>query len=386
MNKKEVQEIRKQFSPANCAITKICGCYVNHEKEIQFRFREAFLSLPEEEEYKYFDIFKKTLSGSVGKNLLELSFPLDEEVDGDKQKLLLELRKSKLEDDELLEQFYTKIIDFYAYPENYYIILIHGMYDVPGRASDGMDMFDASDDVYDFILCSICPVALSKPGLSYMAQENRMAERVRDRIVEMPDKGFLFPLFTDRSTDIHGVMYYTKKTADLQEGLIEELFGTSAPVPADMQKELFAEMIDESLGEQKDYETVKNIHDILCDVMAEHKDEPEPLTLDKTALRKVLEQSGVEESRIHLFEEKYDEKVGENETLLADNIVDNRKFQVTAPDLNIRVHPDRTDLIRTKMIDGRKCLVIAVDEHVSVNGMEVSTILTDISEQDEVDK
>lgn len=374
MNKKEVQEIRKQFSPANCAITKICGCYVDHEKEVKFRFREAFLSLPEEEEFKYFDIFKKTLSGSVGKNLLQLNFPMTEEIDGEKHKLLMSLRSTKLEDDEILEQFYTKVIDFYSYPENYYIILIHGMYDVPGKASDGLEMFDASDDVYDFILCSICPVSLSKAGLSYMSSENRMADRVRDRIVEMPDKGFLFPLFTDRSTDIHGVMYYTKKSSDLQEGLIEELFGAAAPIPADTQKEMFQELVEKSLGEDVDYETVKNIHEILCDMIEEHKEEPQPVSLDKKTLCRVMEESGVSGENISVFEKAYDEIIGENEQLLADNIADKKKFQVTAPDIQIKVHPDRTDLIQTRIVGGRKCLVIAVDDHVSVNGMKAVTI------------
>ena len=77
MNKKEVLEIRKQFSPANCAITRICGCYVDHEKSKRLQSREAFLSLPEEEAFKYFDIFKKTLSGTIGKNMLNMEFPLD---------------------------------------------------------------------------------------------------------------------------------------------------------------------------------------------------------------------------------------------------------------------------------------------------------------------
>ena len=57
MNKKEILEIRKQFTPANCAITRICGCYVNHEKEKICQSKQAFLSMPEEEAYKYFDIF-----------------------------------------------------------------------------------------------------------------------------------------------------------------------------------------------------------------------------------------------------------------------------------------------------------------------------------------
>ena len=162
MNKKEILEIRKQFTPANCAITRIAGCYVDHEKNKKMESKSAFLSLPEEDAFKYFDIFRKTLSGSVGKNLLNLEFPTKQEMPGGTQEFLMKLRKSKLEDDQLLEEFYDRIIESYDYSENYYIVLIHAMYDIPGRASDGTEMYDASEEVYEYLLCSICPVSLSK--------------------------------------------------------------------------------------------------------------------------------------------------------------------------------------------------------------------------------
>ena len=165
MNKKETLEIRKQFTNENCAITRICGCYVDAEKEIRTELKEAFLSLPEEEAFKYYDIFRKTLSGTVGKNLITLGFPTDQEMPDGTQAWLLKLRDSRLEDDVLLEEFYEKIIKNYAYGENYYIILIHAAYDIPKKASDGMEMLDASDDTYEYLLCSICPVKLSKAGL-----------------------------------------------------------------------------------------------------------------------------------------------------------------------------------------------------------------------------
>lgn len=225
MNKKEILEIRKQFTPANCAITRICGCYVDHEKTKKMESKEAFLSLPEEEAFKYFDIFKKTLSGTVGKNILNLEFPLNEEVQGGTQEFLLKLRNSRLEDDMLLEEFYDKVIATYEYAENYYIILIHAMYDIPGKSSDGMEMFDASDEVYEYLLMSICPVSLSKAGLSYNAEDNRIQDRIRDWIVDVPSKGFLFPAFNDRGTDLHSVLYYTKKSEDLQPELISQLLG-----------------------------------------------------------------------------------------------------------------------------------------------------------------
>ena len=140
MNKKEVLEIRKQFSPENCAITRICGCYVDHEKEKKMEMKKAFLSLPEEEAFKYFDIFKHTLSGTIGKNL---EFPLDQELNGGTQEFLMKLKNSKLQDDLLLEEFYDKVVESYEYGENYYIILIHAVYDVPGKTKDGLEMEDA---------------------------------------------------------------------------------------------------------------------------------------------------------------------------------------------------------------------------------------------------
>ncbi len=374
MNKKDVLEIRKQFSPANCAITRICGCYVDHEKSKRLQSREAFLSLPEEEAFKYFDIFKKTLSGTMGRNMLDLEFPLDAEMPGGEQEFLLKLRDSKLEDDALLDEFYDKIIENYIFAENYYIVLIHAMYDIPGKASDGMMMEDASDNVYEFLLCSICPVALSKAGLYYNAEDNRIEDRNRDWLVDVPSKGFLFPAFNDRSMDLHSVLYYTKKSEDLQPDLIANVLGAAQPMSADTQKETFQMLIEDTLGENADYETVRSIHDTLNDLIEEHKEEPESLTLGQTDMKKVFEQSGVPTENMEFFDRSFEENAGEKSRLLAANIAETKKFNIETPDIVIKVNPDRTDLIETRVIDGRQCLVIAVDDHIEVNGVNVRTM------------
>ena len=374
MNKKEVLEIRKQFTPANCAITRIAGCYVDHEKNKKMESKSAFLSLPEDDAFKYFDIFRKTLSGSVGKNLLNLEFPTKPEMPGGAQEFLMKLRKSKLEDDQLLEEFYDRIIESYNYGENYYIVLIYAMYDIPGRASDGTEMYDASEEVYEYLLCSICPVSLSKAGLSYHAESNCIQDRIRDWVVGMPDKGFLFPAFNDRSTDIHGVLYYTKKSEDLQQELIEQLLGARMPMSANTQKEKFQMLIEDTLGEDGDYKTIRNIHDALNDMIEEHKEEPEPLQLDKADVRKVFEQSGVSSEKMESFDQNYEETAGEKTSLLAENITETKKFQIETPDIVIKVNPGRTDLVDTMVVNGRKCLVIAVDDSLEVNGIPVRTI------------
>ena len=370
MNKKEVAEIRRQYVPERCTISRICGCYVDAEKNIKTTMKEAFLSLPEDDAFKYFTIFKKTLSGTVGRNLVNLDFPLEEEHEGGHQEFLLKLRNSKLKDDALVEEFYNRIIDTFPFGENYYIILIHVAYDVPGKATDGTEMYDASDNVFEYLLCSLCPVHLSKPGLGYNEAKNCIENRIQDWIVDQPMKGFLFPAFNDRYTDIHSMLYYTKNATDLQEDFLKNMFGcTRIPLDADSQKETFNCLIADTLGTDCDYSVVKNIHEILNEKIEEFKDSPEPLELGKQDVRRLFEDSGVPDSRMEDFDQCYDEEVGEQTTFLATNIASSRKFNIETPDVVVKVNPEAADLVETRIIDGRQCLVIAINEHVEVNGI-----------------
>lgn len=371
MNKKEVLEIRKQFSLQNCAITRICGCYVDGDKEKKLEFKEAFLSLPEEEEYKYFDLFKRTLSGTVGKNLLNMSFPLEEEQKGGAQEFLMQLKDSRLTDDMLVSEFYDKVIENYDFGEHYLILLIHAAYDVPGKASDGMEMYDASDTVYDYILCSICPVSLSKAGLCYNAEHNSIEDRIRDWIVNDPVNGFLFPAFNDRASDVHSLLYYSKKPEELQEVFLTQVLGCSQVLSAGTQKESFQAMIADTLGEDCAYSVIRNIHENLNTLIEENKEEPEPLELGKPEVRRLFSLSGVPEENLENFDREFDETVGAKASLLASNIASTKKFNIKTPDIVINVNPDRTDLVDVRIVDGRKCLVIPVDDQVEVNGIEV---------------
>ena len=373
MNKKEVAEIRRQYVPERCTISRICGCYVDAEKNIKTTMKEAFLSLPEDDAFKYFTIFKKTLSGTVGRNLVNLDFPLEEEHEGGHQEFLLKLRNSKLKDDALVEEFYNRIIDTFPFGENYYIILIHVAYDVPGKATDGTEMYDASDNVFEYLLCSLCPVHLSKPGLGYNETKNCIENRIQDWIVDQPMKGFLFPAFNDRYTDIHSMLYYTKNATDLQEDFLTNMFGcTRIPLDADSQKETFNCLIADTLGTDCDYSVVKNIHEILNEKIEEFKDSPEPLELGKQDVRRLFEDSGVPDSRMEDFDQCYDEEVGEQTTFLATNIASSKKFNIETPDVVVKVNPEAADLVETRIIDGRQCLVIAINEHVEVNGISIA--------------
>ena len=383
MNKKEIAEIKKQFTQERCAITRICGCYVDGEKNKKTELKEAFLSLPEEEMFKYFAIFRKALSGTVGKNLLTMEFPLASEEAGGTQDFLMQLRASSLKDENLLEEFYDKIIENYYSVENYLILLIHAVYDIPGKSSDGEEMFDASDEVYDHILCCICPVTLSKPGLSYDEESNAFHTRICDRVVNMPDIGFLFPAFHDRSTDVHSLLYYAAKPEELRMEFVEPVLGCNLPLSAGDQKETFQTIVEETLGDACDYEVVKNIHEKLNEMIEEKKDEPDPVVLDRAEVKRLLEYSGVEEEKLSSFEEKYEEAAGTDTCFVASNVANTRQFEIKTPDVVVKVSPDRMDLVETKVINGRKCLDISLDNCVEVNGITVRMGLSGEEEEEE---
>lgn len=373
MIKQEINELKRLYTPSNCSITRICGCYVDGEKNKKTEFREAFLSLPEEEIFKYFELLRKTLSGTPGKNLLDLEFPLSSEEEGGTQEFLLRLRGSKLKDDALLDEFYDKIVGSYEYVGNYLILLIHDAYDVPGKTTDNLTMEDASDNVFEYLLCCICPVNLSKPGLSYDAAANEFHNRIRDWVVEMPEVGFLFPAFNDRSSDLHSTLYYTKNPEEPHSELVDQILGASLPLTAGSQKETFQALIEETLGQEAEYEVVKNIHENLTEMIEEHKEIPEPLMLDKHQVRDLFEKSGVVEEKLTDFEQLYDAAAGENTSLMVNNVANTRTFEVKTPDVVIRVNPERADLVNTLLIEGKRCLVIEINDHVEVNGVTVRT-------------
>ncbi len=377
MNKAEISEIKKQFTPEGLTIDRICGCYVNNEKTKVFESAVSFGLIPDEEMYRYLDIFKRTLSGRRGKNLIDLSFSYEQEKEGSAHDMLYKLRESSLKDEILLDMFYDRIIESYDCAENYYIILIHAVYDVPGISNDGIMLEDASDNIYEYIACAICPVVLTKAALGYNEDKNLIAERIRDFVVDQPMKGFLFPAFNDRTADIHSMLYYTKKPADIQPEFVESVFGAFAPMSEPDQRKGFQTIIQKSVGDDGNVEIIKNIHENLSRMIEENIDEADtPLSLDKNDVRNLLEDSGVSKEKLEVFFEKnYTEAFRQDDCkLTAANISVPSKFEFKNPDIIIKINPERTDLIESRIIDGRKCLVIRMDDRVEVNGIDVRLI------------
>ncbi len=373
MNKKEISEIKKLFANENSVISTICGCYVDGDKNKKSMMREAFLSLPQDEMHKYMAIFRKCMTGTLGRNILNMEFAdAATEVTVSQQKLM-DLRDSELKDDAVLETFYDEIITNYNTADNYLILLVYGVYDVPGRTSDGIEMEDASDEIYRHILCCICPVKLSKPGLSYNSEQNGFHERIRDWVVDMPAMGFLYPAFNERSADVNSILYYSSKAEELKFDFVETVLGCTLPMTAGGQKETFQAIIQDTLGDECEFEVVKEIHEQLTELIEEKKDDETPLELGRKEVVNLLAASGVDNRKIEELENNFEEAAGGSMTqpLLASNVASTRKFEIKTPDVVVQVKPDRTDLVETRMIDNVPYLLITLSDSVQVNGIDV---------------
>ncbi len=419
MNKKDILELKRRMKKEACTFTRLCGCYVDADRNKVTTFGETFLNLEDEEFFKYLDIAKKVLSGTVGNNILELEFPTAEEAPGGRQQFLMGLRESALKNDELMETFYDLVIDNYSYVGNYLILIFHDAYDVMTRTSDH-NKLDESEEVYEYLLCAICPVTLTKPGLGYREDENRIGPRIRDWVVGVPDTGFVFPAFSDRSSDIHALMFYTRDTKLPHTEFMESGLGCGSKLTATEKKLTFQSIVKEVIGEEEEESEAMflniqgNLNDMIP-VTADEEAEPEPMPLTTADIAEVLADSGVPEEQAAIigktYEEAFADELPEAEQLVDPKLVEangrrmeklgliqqvanltqqlneTRSLPVTesedggddAPavktyDVILRVKPEKVGQIHSQIIDGKKCLVIPMeeDEHAAVNGVNTT--------------
>ena len=373
MNDKEIGEIRRHLRRDRSNITKIYGCFVNDNKEIITEFSQSTGIMPENEGDKYFALFKRVLSGAIGKNLIDITFKTAQVAGSPEHKLLMDLRESKLKDDELLHSFFQKIIDSVTMEGNYLILLGCDSYDVPFKGKDDLSDSDKSEEVYTYLICAICPVKQTKANLHYVPEEKLFHDGAMNQPVSAPVLGFLFPAFDNRSTNIYNALYYTHDVKTSQDALIEALFNTPVPMPTYEQKKCFEALLTTALGEECSLDVVQTVHDQLCQRIELHKEAkvPEPLMIAKADVKEALASCGVSEEHLAKFSVDYDEAFGFEADLHPKNIIDNKRFEIKTPDVSIKVDPTRSDLIETRIIGGVKYIMICADENVEVNGVSI---------------
>ncbi len=427
MNKKEVLELKKRFKKEDATFTRLCGCYIDANRNKVCQFGSKFLTLEEDEFYKYLEIANKALSGTLGNNLLELHFPASEEEVGGRQQILMALRDCKLEDDNLLERFYDLVIDTYDYTGNYLILLYHDVYDVMTRTKDNDDL-DESEEVYDYIICAICPVALSKPGLGYREDEQRIGSRIRDWVVGAVDTAFLFPAFNDRSTDIHSTLFYTKNTKEPHSEFMANGLGCDPERTATEQKMAFHSIVRNVLGAEDEHtdDLLISMQQDLSDMIEEyeelHEDSEDAFLLDSAAVERLLTNCNIPEDKAARIEKSCNEVFGDKPPA-AEHVIDSRALEqnvirlekmeledqvsmltkqldektsqlketanqleekaaqldsyeseIRTYDVILRVKPEKAPQIKSQIINGRKCLVIPMEEneHAAINGVNTT--------------
>ncbi|MBD9286054.1 MAG: DUF4317 family protein [Agathobacter sp.] len=427
MNKKEVLELKRRFKKEAATFTRVCGCYVDGNHNKVCKFGNTFLNLEEDEFYKYLEIANKALSGTIGNNLLELKFPIEEEEVGGRQHILMALRASKLEDENLLDTFYDLVIDTYDHAGNYLIVLFHDVYDVMTRTKDNNNL-DESEEVYEYLICAICPVDLSKPGLGFLEEEHRIGPRVRDWVVGAVDTAFLFPAFNDRSTDIHSTLFYTKNTKEPHSEFMANGLGCGIERTATEQKMAFHSIVRNVLGAEDEHtddvllDLQQNLSDMIDEYAETHDDDEDVFLLDKEVVTKLLADSDISEEKAAKIEKSVDEAFGEKPPA-AENVIDskalvqnelrvekmaledqvgtltvqlNEKDEALAErtsqliekqeeidnyiaetktyDVVLRVKPEKASQIKSQVINGQKCLVIPMgeDEHATINGVNTT--------------
>ncbi|MCR4567438.1 MAG: DUF4317 domain-containing protein [Pseudobutyrivibrio sp.] len=407
MNKKEVNEIKRRFKKDSCNFDKMVGCYVDANKEMVLTFKETFLNLEDEEFHKYLEIANKSLSGTIGNNLLELPFVPESEIEGSGHDLLMQLRETRLQDEKLLIEYYNRIIESYDYVGNYLIVLFHDTYDVPMKTTDNLTL-DESEEVYDYIICAICPVQLSKAALGYREAENRIGARDRDWVVGPVDTAFTFPAFTGRSTDLHACLAYTKNTKEPHVEFWENCIGCGTRKTTTQKKNAFNNMLNQALGEETDETLEKkldiqqNLSDFIT-VETERLGDDEPVILEPQDVANILTDSGLSdikvekiqtnfenyfETNLPLAEELLDEKALKNNELrveknvLKERVVDltNQLKEVGAittegkeADVVVKVSEDKAASVTTAYVDGKKCLCVPIepDDLLVLNGEEI---------------
>lgn len=393
MDKKSIGELRRRLKKDSCTFTKMCGCYVDDNKNKIINIDEIFLNLEDEEYYKFLEIAKKVISTNVGNNLLELNFPLAEEKPGGHQQFLLGLKKSGLKDQGLLDTFYDMVIEKYDSLGNYLILLFHDIYDVMTKTSDN-NKLDESEEVYEYIICAICPMILSKPGLGYNKSENKIGRLNRDWIVGMPETGFIFPAFNERSSDIHSVLLYTADTKEPHKEMIEDILGCSEKLTFAQKQNVLCEMVSEVTDE----ETIKDVMDSVNIELAQISEDEPDTYISQSHIKSALEYAGIQEIKAEQIGKKYIDTIKNSEEdnlpLIGDIIPskaakivkdNNEKYLLkeeikelnrriseiteTGSDIIIKVNSDKKELIRREVIDGQNCVVIPIfeDENVKIN-------------------
>lgn len=373
MTDKEIGELRRRIRKDKCAVPYIYGAFINEKKELVSTFRHNVAMLPPDDAEGVFKLMRKSFSGTIGKNLINVSFPTEHVMNGEEHKMLMQMRMQSPESEPYIQSFFEKTAENLTMQSPYVILLAQDVYDVPSYGADG-EKADDSSEVFNFFFASVCPVKESKAALGFIASENTFKTLGANSVLSAPELGIVFPSFDDRTANIYDMLLYTKNLSDNHTEFVTDFLKANVPMPAEEQKETFNSLLEETLSDECSFDVAVAIRDAVCDEITENKESnaEEPPTVSKRTVSRVLEKCGVNREKIEEFENRFEESFGETAEISPVNLVNTKQIDVATPDVSIKINSDRSDLIKTQMIDGNNYILIRADVSIAVNGVNVS--------------
>lgn len=371
MTDKELAEIRRRYKSDKTSISRVRGCYVNDKNEIVAEFDQSLGLMSEDEIEFILGLLKKSISGANGKNIFDVAFTNQQVVDGAEHNRLMKLRDTAIASDEDVHALYESIISSTHFDAGYLILLAYDKYDVYSYAGDGSRRED-SDTVFSYIICSVCPMKLTRAALGYNANENAFRTIASNAVIAAPSSGLCSrPLIIAARTST--TPSATQRTSRRAARHLQARF-SAAPRPCRPQsRSTFDSVLREAVGEECSYEVVSGVRDLVCDIIEEQKENKveEPLMITRSVMHDLLGKCNVPEEKIETFEQRYVEEFGEHARLCPGNVISTKRLEVKTPEVVVKVSPDRSDLVETRTIDGVKYILIRAETGVEVNGVDV---------------
>ena len=372
MNEKELREIKRRFRPDKNNIPRIVGCFVNTAGNIIARISQPIGLTDSVAAQKLLTVMKKTLSGTLGTNLKSISYTTHQVTDGECHNLLMALNDGKLSDADTLEKLYARVIESIRLETNYVILLAADTYDVPSFSKDGEE--SDSGTVFNYTVCAVCPLKSLPEALTFRESDSLFHLLGESCILGAPELGCMFHAFDDRCTNIYGALYYTRSLSESYPDFMKNVLDSAPVMPPRAQKEAFSALISDSLSEDCSLELVRSVQNQVSEMVKEHKEsrDPEPLTLTKATVKGVLENCGVAEEKLERLCEAFDESFGKNAELCPKNILPERKFELSMPEVSIKISPEYRNLVTTETVGDTKYVMIKVTGEVTVNGIAIN--------------
>ncbi len=374
MNKKETAEIKKNFSDKSgfFIMERVLTGFIDAEKNLRYHHVNSCLTMPVEEHDVYDETLKKVLNTNVGKSFVEYEFPNEAYEEGKPQEMLYTLLRSELKDEVLCENFLNHIANNIAYTGPFAVITAYCTYTI--RKKDKNDEYaDGEDEIYNYLLTAICPVNTGSDGFVFDSFNNEIMKKMNTELIisKAPSDGFLYPVFSNRSSDINHVMYYAKSASKPNISVIEDVLGCTFVMSAENEKANFQSILKNVVGDDLDYMVIKTVNEKIQEVVEENKEETDKTVIDDLRLKDILTDIGVPQERVEMVAPVF-EKVCGNTPLTASNLVEN-KTVLAAPGITVNIKPSAADKVRTSVVDGRRCLLIDIDDPtIEINGLPVT--------------